>query len=118
MVAAACGFHMLALVGSDGIWGGVRHAMPALVGAAILAGGVLAWAWRQRSPALLAGVALLYVATAAMTLREPRVWEYHNALAGGTANAYRMFMNEGLDLGQRFHELRADRKRTRLTSSH
>src|SRR3546814_13411598 len=43
MVAAACGFHMLALVGSDGIWGGVRHAMPALVGAAILAGGVLAW---------------------------------------------------------------------------
>src|SRR3546814_10089624 len=31
MVAAACGFHMLALVGSDGIWGGVRHAMPALV---------------------------------------------------------------------------------------
>src|SRR3546814_16201756 len=42
-----------------------------------------------------------------MTLREPRVWEYHNALAGGTANAYRMFMNEGVDLGQRFHELRA-----------
>src|SRR3546814_831239 len=25
MVAAACGFHMLALVGSDGIWGSVRH---------------------------------------------------------------------------------------------
>src|SRR3546814_8291533 len=42
-----------------------------------------------------------------MTLREPRVWEYHNALAGGTANAYRMFMNEGVDLGQRFHELRS-----------
>src|SRR5690606_19597962 len=35
MVAAACGSHMLALVGSDGIWGGVRHAMPALVGAAV-----------------------------------------------------------------------------------
>ena len=108
MVAAACGFHMLALVGSDRIWGGVRHAMPTLVGAAILAGGVLAWAWqRRRSPALVAGVALLYVATAALTLREPRVWEYHNALVGGTANAYRMFMNEGVDLGQRFHELRA-----------
>lgn len=107
MVAAACGFHMLALVGSDGIWGGVRHAMPALVGAAVFAGGVLAWSWQRRSPALLAGVALLYIATAAMTLREPRLWEYHNALAGGTGNAYRQFTNEGIDLGQRFHELRA-----------
>lgn len=31
----------------------------------------------------------------------------HNELAGGSANAYRQFGNEGLDLGQRFHELRA-----------
>src|SRR3546814_7365975 len=30
-----------------------------------------------------------------------------NALAGGTANAYRSFRTEGLHLGQRFHELRA-----------
>src|SRR3546814_3306944 len=42
-----------------------------------------------------------------MTLREPRLWEYHNELAGGTGNAFRQFGNEGLDLGQRFHELRA-----------
>src|SRR3546814_8432548 len=120
MVAAACGLHMVALVGSDGIWGGVRHAMPVMVAAAIVAGGVLAWAWRHRSPALMAGVALLYVAAAAMTLREPRLWEYHNELAGGTGNAYRQFGTEGLDLGQRFHELRAfhdrDRKSTRLNS--
>lgn len=106
MAVAACGFHMIALVGSDGIWGGVRHAMPVLVGAAVLAGGVAAWAWRRRSPAVLAGVALLYVAAAAMTLREPRAWEYHNELVGGTENAYRYFGNEGLDLGQRFHEFR------------
>ena len=107
MVVVACGFHMVALVGSDGIWGGVRHALPVLVGAGILAGGVAAWAWRRRSPALLASVAVLYVAAAAMTLREPRLWEYHNELVGGAGNAYRYFDNEGLDLGQRFHELRA-----------
>src|SRR3546814_9084851 len=48
MVAAACGLHMVALVGSDGIWGGVRHAMPVMVAAAIVAGGALAWAWRHQ----------------------------------------------------------------------
>ena len=62
-VVAACGFHMIALMGSDGIWGGVRHALPVLVGVGIV--------------------------------------------AGGSANAYRYFGNEGLDLGQRFHEVRA-----------
>ena len=107
MVGAACGFHMVALVGSDGIWGGVRHALPVLVGAAVLAGGVADWAWQKRRPVLVGGVALLYLVAAAMTLREPRAWEYHNELVGGTRNAYRYFGNEGLDLGQRFHELRA-----------
>jgi hypothetical protein len=98
---------MVALVGSDGIWGGVRHAMPAITAAAILAGGVLSWAWQRRSRPALAAVAALYVAAVAMTIREPRAWEYHNELVGGTAEGYRYFQNEGLDLGQRFHELRA-----------
>jgi hypothetical protein len=106
-VVAAAGFHMVALVGSDGIWGGVRHAMPAITAAAILAGGVLSWAWQRRSRPALAAVAALYVAAVAMTIREPRAWEYHNELVGGSADGYRYFQNEGLDLGQRFHELRA-----------
>src|SRR5690606_27161569 len=104
-VVAACGFHMVALVGSDGIWGGVRHALPVVVGAGVLAGAVAHWAWQRRSRGLLAGVAAAYVLAAGMTLREPRLWEYHNELVGGTENAYRYFSNEGLDLGQRFHEL-------------
>jgi tetratricopeptide (TPR) repeat protein len=49
----------------------------------------------------------LYVAALAMTIREPRLWEYHNELVRGTGNAFRQFGNEGLDLGQRFHEVRA-----------
>ena len=105
MVVAACGFHLIALVGSDGIWGGVRHALPVVVGAGVLAGAVAQWAWQRRNRAVLAGVAAVYVMAAGMTLREPRLWEFHNVLVGGTANAYRYFTNEGLDLGQRFHEL-------------
>ena len=51
--------------------------------------------------------AILFAAASAMTMREPRLWEYHNELVGGSANAYRYFGNEGLDLGQRFAEIRA-----------
>ena len=106
-VLAACGFHMAALVGSGGIWGGVRHALPVIAGAAVLAGGALAFAWQRRSRPMFAGVAALYLAAVAMTVREPRLWEYHNELVRGTGNAYRYFGNEGLDLGQRFGEVRA-----------
>ncbi|HSD16748.1 MAG TPA: tetratricopeptide repeat protein [Thermomonas sp.] len=106
-VVAACGFHLVALMGSEGIWGGVRHALPILVGLGVVAGGALSIAWQRRSRPLLAGVVALYVLAAAMTLREPRLWEYHNELAGGSKDAYRYFGNEGLDLGQRFHEIRA-----------
>ena len=105
-VVAACGFHLVALMGSEGIWGGVRHALPVLVGLGIVAGGALGIAMQRRSRPLLVGVAALYLLAAGMTLREPRLWEYHNELAGGSANAYRYFGNEGLDLGQRFYEIR------------
>jgi len=106
-VVAACGFHLVALMGSEGIWGGVRHALPILVGMAVIAGGAFGIAMQRRSRALLIGVTALYLLAAGMTLREPRLWEYHNELVGGSANAYRYFGNEGLDLGQRFHEIRA-----------
>ncbi len=105
-VVAACTFHMAALVGSGGVWGGVRHALPVIVGLAILSGAVLDWAWARRSRAWLAIVALPYVLTFAMTIREPSAWEYHNELVGGTQNAYKYFDNEGLDLGQRYPQLR------------
>ena len=104
-VAASCTFHMAALVGSGGVWGGVRHALPVIVGLAIAAGAVLHWAWARRSRTWLAVVALAYVATFAMTIREPSAWEYHNELVGGTPNAYKYFENEGMGLGQRYPQL-------------
>jgi hypothetical protein len=103
----ASAFHLAALMVSPAAWGGVRHATPLIVAAAILGGAAVAEAWRRRSRIALAGVAALFVAASAMTLREPRLWEYHNELVGGSAGAYRYFTNEGLDLGQRFAEIRA-----------
>jgi hypothetical protein len=106
VLAAASVCHLAALMVSPAAWGGVRHATPLIVAAAILGGGAVAEAWRRRSRALSAVVAALFVAAFAMTIREPRLWEYHNELAGGSANAWRYFHNEGLDLGQRFAEIR------------
>ena len=106
-LAGASGFHLAALMASSGIWGGVRHAMPLLVAAAMLGGAALAWARRRRSRPLLGAIALLLGLALATTWREPRLWEYHNELAGGSAGAYGYFANEGLDLGQRFGEIRA-----------
>lgn len=101
-----CTFHLFALIGSGAVWGGARHAMPIIVGTSILAGGTIAMAWQRRSRAAGVAIAALLVAAIAMTIREPRLWEYHNELVGGSANAYRYFENEGLDLGQRFGEIR------------
>lgn len=99
--------HLLALMGSQGTYGGIRHALPLVVALAILAGAAVASAWQRRARFAGVAMAVLFLAAFGMTLREPRLWEYHNELAGGTANAYTQFGNEGLDLGQRFPEMRA-----------
>lgn len=105
--------YLAALIGSEGVWGGVRHAMPVLVALSIPAGAAVALAWARRAPATpasgarLALVGLLLAAGLAMTLGEKRAWEYHNELVGGSEGAWDYFANEGLDLGQRFGELRA-----------
>jgi hypothetical protein len=51
----------------------------------------------------LAGVAILSVCWSVLPQRRP--WEYHNLIAGGTANAWKQFNNESVDLGQRSSEL-------------
>ena len=111
-VLGGSAFYAAALLGSEGIWGGVRHAMPLVVALCIPAGAAVARAWDLRARTLesfarMAVVAVLLIGAAAMTLGEKRVWEYHNELVGGTDHAWQYFGNEGLDLGQRFGELRA-----------
>lgn len=105
-LAAVSAFHLAALMASPAAWGGVRHATPLIAALAMLAGGAVSEAWRRRSCGLLLAVAALFAVTLATTLREPRLWEYHNELAGGSREGWRYFANEGLDIGQRFHEIR------------
>ena len=107
VVLAMSAAHLLALMSAQGTYGGIRHALPLVLALAIVAGAVTDEAWRRRSRALAATFAGLVIAAAVMTLREPRLWEYHNELAGGSEGAYRYFSNEGVDLGQRFGEIRS-----------
>jgi tetratricopeptide (TPR) repeat protein len=97
--------HLLALGQSQGTYAGIRHALPVVVVLAVLGGAAIALALRHRARVLGGAVLACLAATVALTIREPRLWEYHNELAGGTANAWRAFGNEGLDLGQRAFEL-------------
>jgi len=117
-VLGMAGMHLLALMRSAGTYAGVRHALPIVLALAVLAGAAVsvpltrlrlsaAIAPRRAWQLAVAPPLLLLLLAAGMTLREPRLWEYHNELAGGTAGAYRQFSNEGLDLGQRYHELLA-----------
>jgi hypothetical protein len=84
---------------------GVRYVLPVVVALAVLAGAAFAQSWKRRSRPLLAAVGILFTLSVAMTIREPRIWEYHNELVGGTEEAYRQFRNEGVDLGQCFSEM-------------
>ena len=110
LLAAAAGVaavHLAALASGQGTYGVIRHALPIVVLLALPAGALVAWGWREvgalRRVAALAPLALALL----MTVSEPRVWEYHNELAGGTDDAFRQFGNEGIDLGQRWPEIKA-----------
>ena len=86
--------------------------MPLVVVLSIPAGAAVSQAWALRartleSSARILVMALLLVGAVAMTISEKRAWDYHNELVGGSDGAWEYFGNEGLDLGQRFGELRA-----------
>ncbi|MEZ5439489.1 MAG: hypothetical protein R3F22_03655 [Lysobacteraceae bacterium] len=98
--------HLAALMVSPAAWGGIRHATPLLLVIAICGGAAAALAWRRRSRVIAALAGILYVAALAMTITAPRLWEYANEMAGGSHEAWRYFKNEGIDLGQRFNEIR------------
>lgn len=106
-LGAATVAHLGALMASQGTYAGVRHALPVVVALAIVAGAAVAWGWQSRSRPWLLAAAASWLVALGMTAREPRLWEYHNEFAGGTDHAWDRFGNEGIDLGQRFHEVNA-----------
>jgi hypothetical protein len=106
-VAGLAGFFLLTLMTSRGTFGGIRHALPVVGALAVLAGAASSWAWERRSRPLLVAVVILYAAAFAMTIGEPRLWEYFNELAGGSEGGFRYFNSESVELGQRFPEIQA-----------
>ena len=92
------------LMPSAAYYAGIRHALRCLVVLALLGGYAIDWALRAKLlPRLVCVAALLTASVEALPAIRP--WEYHNALAGNTAGAYRYFSNEGVDIGQRTREL-------------
>jgi hypothetical protein len=105
-VAVMAAAHFAALASAESAFAGFRHATPTAFALAIPAG-ALAWrAWLARDRRYRLVPIGLLAAALASTIGEPRLWEFHNLLAGGTAGAQQQFDNESLDIGQRLHEVR------------
>jgi hypothetical protein len=102
--AGMAAFFMLFIAHNGIFYAGLRHwlfVVP-LLAVCAAAGGWFLW----RSPILwrraVAIAAMLWIA--ATVLPQRRIWEYHNALADGSQNAWQRFDNESVDLGQRTPE--------------
>jgi hypothetical protein len=104
LIATALFFLVLA---GGATYAGVRHAMPVVVLLIIFAGFSIEYAVVSGSRAFQALVALAFLAACVSALPRMRPWEYFNEFVGGPANAYKLFSDEGVDLGQRTKEITA-----------
>lgn len=103
VLAVAVFFLFVLSTGST--YAGIRHALPVVVLLAVFAGVAFEVARLSRGWQLKTLVGLAFVAAAVSTLPQMRPWEYFNEFVGGTANAYKSFSDEGVNLGQRSKEL-------------
>jgi len=86
-------------------YGGIRHALPVVVLLSVFAGISFEIALSSKTQQLKIAVATAFVAAIASALPQMRPWEYFNEFVGGTSNAYHLFSDEGVSLGQRSKEL-------------
>ncbi|MFN2392548.1 MAG: phospholipid carrier-dependent glycosyltransferase [Pyrinomonadaceae bacterium] len=86
-------------------YGGIRHALTAVPPLALLASLAIYKAIESKSRVLRGAVSLALIAALISAIPVVRPWEYFNETVGGTANGYRYFNDEGVDLGQRTKEL-------------
>jgi len=106
LVLAVALLFLLVLSGGA-TYAGVRHALPVVILLSVFAGMSIALAIESAGGARRAIVALAVLAACVSALPQMRPWGYYNELAGGTANAYKYFLDESLDLGQRTKEFAA-----------
>jgi tetratricopeptide (TPR) repeat protein len=97
----------LLVLASGSSYAGIRHALPAVVLLAIIAGFAvhLGLVWNSKALGAIVTVALLAAAASALPVARP--WEYFNEIIGGAKNGFLYFNDEGVDLGQRGKELAA-----------
>ncbi len=100
-------FFLAIIATSNSHYAGVRHALPLYTTLSLFAGATIPFVLQQKSPAwkILALASAAWAIASAVPILRP--WEYHNAIAGGTAHAYLHTANEGLDLSLRTKELAA-----------
>jgi hypothetical protein len=95
----------LLVLSNGATYAGVRHALSVVVLLSVFAGISIAMALSSKTLQLRILVALTLVASAVSAVPQMRPCEYFNEFVGGTANAYKYFSDEGVDLGQRTKEL-------------
>ena len=102
VLAALCCF--LFVLRSGATYAGIRHALPAVILLAILAG--LAAAASFHTPRLFPKVltSVAFAVAAASALPTSRAWEYFNETIP-KQSAYLYFSDESIDMGQRSNEL-------------
>jgi tetratricopeptide (TPR) repeat protein len=102
----ASGLFFLGFVCLKGVpYAGVRHLLFLIPITALFSGVALERIFLGRSRAAWMFAIAALLAACVSCLPQRRIWEYHNLLAGGSANAWRYFNNESVDLGQRSTEL-------------
>ena len=106
VVLAVAGLFLLVL-SMGATYAGIRHALPLVVLLSVFAGLAFEKALNPGSWKRKILVAFAFVAAAVSALPQMRPWEYFNEFVGGSANAYKYFRDEGVDLGQRSKEFAA-----------
>lgn len=101
----AFGFYIfIVLASANSSYAGVRHALPVFPVLAVLGASALLFAAESQARAARIVCAIAAIGALASALPVVRPWEYYNELAGGSANAYHHFNDEGLETGQRVRE--------------
>ena len=103
LLFAALGYFFVLAHGAA--YGGMRHALPAMLLLSAFAGFALHAAVVSPGKLMKAIVTLAFLAAVVSALPTLRPWEYYNELVGGTKNAYLEFNDEGVDLDQRILEI-------------
>ena len=107
-VLCVVGLFFMIFIARNGIfYAGLRHFLFVVPLMAVIAAACVTFLLGRRALWVRVLPVLALLSIAVTVLPQRRIWEYHNALAGGSEHAWEKFNNESVDLGQRSGELLA-----------